>query len=729
MTSLTDAMGQSLDWTYDPLGRRSTQDNRDGTTVAWTHDGAGRILTRAAPGTATVTYTYDDNGNWLTAGDGVRTITTIYDRLNRPTQVTVSDDASADTSYSYSFTTPTRSDASGSYSASLDRFGREISFLDPIHGGSAWTTTYRADGQLATFAAPNGNTTTWTYDQVGRPTRNLTEGPGGVDRADYVYTVNRAGQRMAEASTITGDPTNGTVNFTYDAVGRVTGYSGTSVTSQTYAWDKVASRTSKQVGGGATVTTTYNNANRPTSDSGGGAYSNDLDGRLTGRPGQTLVWDALGRLIQVKDPTSANISTYTYDPLDRLLTVSNAAGLTKFRYVGQSTQIAQARDLNNVVLYNVGTSLAGGALMDWGAGGSNQRFYGQNGHGDLTWTAGSTGTVTATLRSDPWGMPGTSSGGSLPSFRFQSSWYDTSSSLSWAVTRWYAPSLGRFVSEDSLLGEPSRPGDRHLYAYGAGEPVGRADRDGRFWRWVRFGETLADISQKTYGFVDLNRLIRANPGGEITPVRLTPFNIRVAPPQCLWIPYRNDPNQCRPLRADWPYNDRLYQRFFAARDFTLQRMFRDGRDPSVGFWRNDLLGLITNPSVLALFGMKVCGTCDWDLKVPLQNDFGFKHERRWTAVFGDPAPESLLYDAWGNIHYGYVGRAHGIPAWILRAGAIDFGGIDSVSDRRSVDIGIELWELSRFNVFRFQLGNAVRDSMLIYRSDPRPNAMLNLLRG
>jgi RHS repeat-associated protein len=483
MTGLNDALSNTLSWSYDALGRRTGQTNRSTGTVTWTYDAVGRMLTRAGTSVATVTYTYDLNGNQLTAGDGIATIATTYDRLNRPSQVTVSGDSAATTTYSYSFTSPTWSDASGSYTATIDKFGRETGLLDPIHGATSWTSAYRADGQQASLAAPNGNTTAWTYDDAGRPTGSATTAAGPVTRASYTYALNRAGQRLSEASSITGDPTNGTASFSYDALGRLTGYSGTPVTTQTYTWDRVANRLTKQVGGGTTVTMTYNNANRPTSDSAGNAYNNDLDGRLTGQVGETLVWDALGRLTQVKDPiTSANISTYTYDALDRLLSVSNGAGLTKFRYVGATDQIAQARDgVVGTVLYNVGTSWAGGARMDFGPGGTNQRFYGVNGHGDLTWTGSSTGTVTATLRSDPWGIPGTTSGGSLPSFRFQGSWYDASSALSWVVTRWYAPVLGRFVSEDRWEGDTERPDTRHRLAYGSGEPVGRDDAYGLCW--------------------------------------------------------------------------------------------------------------------------------------------------------------------------------------------------------------------------------------------------------
>jgi hypothetical protein len=39
--------------------------------------------------------------------------------------------------------------------------------------------------------------------------------------------------------------------------------------------------------------------------------------------------------------------------------------------------------------------------------------------------------------------------------------------------------MGRFISEDSLLGEPREPDSRHLYAYATGGPVGAWDPDGR----------------------------------------------------------------------------------------------------------------------------------------------------------------------------------------------------------------------------------------------------------
>ncbi|HET7027693.1 MAG TPA: RHS repeat-associated core domain-containing protein, partial [Candidatus Limnocylindrales bacterium] len=107
--------------------------------------------------------------------------------------------------------------------------------------------------------------------------------------------------------------------------------------------------------------------------------------------------------------------------------------------------------------------------LDWTASGSSQRFYGTNAHHDVTWLADSTGAVLATLRYDPYGNLVSSTGSSLPDFRFQGSLYDSAVDLSWIVSRWYAPDLGQFISEDSLLGTPADPpGSWRLWSIASG---------------------------------------------------------------------------------------------------------------------------------------------------------------------------------------------------------------------------------------------------------------------
>jgi RHS repeat-associated protein len=94
----------------------------------------------------------------------------------------------------------------------------------------------------------------------------------------------------------------------------------------------------------------------------------------------------------------------------------------------------------------------------------------------------------------------------VPDFRFQSSWADDTTKLSWVVTRWYAPSMGTFISEDSLLGEPADPDSRHLYAYAQGDPVGAWDPDGRAYKpgaqqWRRTHYSTVDVSDFFIGGV------------------------------------------------------------------------------------------------------------------------------------------------------------------------------------------------------------------------------------
>jgi RHS repeat-associated protein len=483
MISLTDPVGKTTSWAYDDLGRRTSRSERGTSTtlVSWTYDAAGRMKTRQAGG-ATTSYEYDLSGNRELATSPGSSISTTFDRLNRPVSASVSGDSAATTTYTYSLTSPSWTDPSGSYGATLDKFDRQISLTDPIHSSSTFDWFYRADGQPASMSAPNGNVTAFTYDAAGSLASKVTTGTGGASRASYGFSRNRAGQIVSEASTISGDPTNGTTGYEYDQLGRLTGFDRAAV-STGYGWQEAPNRSSVQVGADPALTTTFNAANRPTTDSAGGSYSHDDEGRLTARPGQTLEWDALGRLSAVRDSSNnALIAAYTYDALDRLLVVDHGGSdRIRFRYVALTTEVAQVvNDTTGTVIRSIANDWTGTRLLDWTGSGSNQRFDGTNSHHDVTWTANDSGAVSATLRYDPWGNLADSTGTSLPEFRFQGSWFDTASNLQWVVTRWYGPTLGRFISEDTLLGVPIQPASRHLYAYAEGEPINGYDPRGTF---------------------------------------------------------------------------------------------------------------------------------------------------------------------------------------------------------------------------------------------------------
>jgi RHS repeat-associated protein len=426
----------------------------------------------------------------------------------------------ADTTYTYALTNPSWTDPTGTYLVTLDAFDRPVSLDEPVSTTASFTWSYRADGQVKDFGQPIGNTTANDYDLLGRPKTKITTA-GGTARAAYTWTRNQAGQVLSEQSQITTDPTNNTRSFAYDPAGRLTAFSDDGGTTQTaYGWAETLNRTSVQVGAGTPVPTTYDDANRPLNQAGvANAFTSDADGQLTKRPDaagaayQRFTWDHLGRLTTVKGASGNQaIATYTYDPLDRLRMVDYGSNTrVRFRYAGLTTSAVQTlNDQSGAVIRNIGTGWGGELLEDWTGTNANWRIYGTNGHHDITWTAGSSGSVTGTVRYDPWGTA-TSTTGSVPDFRFQSSWADDTTKLSWVVTRWYAAAQGRFISEDSLLGEPRDPDSRHLYAYGEGEPVGRWDPDGKAayrpgalqWRKIRSwidNETDWDIFRVGTGY-------------------------------------------------------------------------------------------------------------------------------------------------------------------------------------------------------------------------------------
>jgi RHS repeat-associated protein len=165
-----------------------------------------------------------------------------------------------------------------------------------------------------------------------------------------------------------------------------------------------------------------------------------------------------------------------YDALDRLRTVERSGIRHRFRYAGTSTAVAQVATGDGIaILRNVTVGPEGTVLRDWL--GTSRRLYGTNGHHDTTWTSDDAGAVTATLRYDPWGNLVAASG-AVPDWRFQGSWADTSTGLAWSVTRWYDPVQGAFISEDTLLGEPSSPASRPSTPTGLVYPWGPGIREG-----------------------------------------------------------------------------------------------------------------------------------------------------------------------------------------------------------------------------------------------------------
>ena len=79
--------------------------------------------------------------------------------------------------------------------------------------------------------------------------------------------------------------------------------------------------------------------------------------------------------------------------------------------------------------------------------------------------------------------------------------YDRSTGLYYLNARYYNPEIGRFVSQDSYRGSVDKPGQWHLYAYCANNPINYVDPSGHDFlaNWVKalLKKVRLSVAEKT----------------------------------------------------------------------------------------------------------------------------------------------------------------------------------------------------------------------------------------
>ncbi len=147
------AMIQSLTQTFDANGQVASRTDAAGTT-SFTHDFNGRLLTVSGSGGASQSYTYDGVGDRVF---GPGSTASSYNAANELT---------SDTNFTYTY------DAEGQRTSKVDRVT-----------GATTRYVYNASKQLTSVQHPDGTTSSFTYDPLGR---RLTVSEGGATTS-YVY--------------------------------------------------------------------------------------------------------------------------------------------------------------------------------------------------------------------------------------------------------------------------------------------------------------------------------------------------------------------------------------------------------------------------------------------------------------------------------------------------------------------------------------------------------------
>jgi RHS repeat-associated protein len=485
LTSVKNAKNETTGYQYNPIGKLTLTTFPDGKTKANTYDEIGRLIkTSDATGKIEKMY-YDANGNQTSAVDrnGTRFKNT-YDNRNFLRQSDIFDPTG----------NPIPAEA---VAYTYDLAGRRVSMTD-----STGTTGNAYDpilGTLNKMTYPDGRTLQYGYDMQGNVT-NLTDPFGsnlyyGYDSrnrlisvgstlhdvdAQYDYYKNNLLKHIGQGNNVTSD-------FNYDGLQLSTltekKSDGSPLNTFSYSYDNNGNQLSKTENG-AGNSFSYDPLNRiATSSQFGEAFGYDNRGNRTS--------------MTTNNPFDSPDSTYTYDKRNRLTNVTTKSGQkVAYKYNGDGQLWERTENGQTTRYYNNGVNVIAEGTVSGdtavlkaryirGNGlvaredSAGKAYYLQNGHGDVVNLIDRSGmTKLNSYQYDIWGNNVNQQENVPQPFKYSGEMFDDTTNLQYLRARWYDPSMGRFINEDTYEGQIDNPLSLNLYTYVSNNPLTRVDPTG-----------------------------------------------------------------------------------------------------------------------------------------------------------------------------------------------------------------------------------------------------------
>ncbi len=427
LTALSNVIG-TLTYSYNECGLLMELTNGRGQTSSYQYDDAGRLQS-FTDAEGSVDYTYDANGNLLTTSDSSGTITREYDSLNRPVSYTDARGNTIQYSYNQAGNLTELSYPDGKVvSYDYDAANRLIKVSD--WAGRITGYNYDANGRLLETHRPDGSAEIRSYDAAGRTVQIRDCGADGSLIKQY--------------------------DLSYDAAGNITGEQVSPENPPYMLEDAVMD---------------YNSGNRLESLNGE-AIGYDADGNMT------------------SGPLNGKIKEFTFDSRNRL----TAAGLAIYSYDAENNRIAvKQNNTETSFVVNPNTSLSQVLVQTEPDGKQTHYVYGlgligqedENGYrsyhydlrGSTVALSNQSGIITDTFQYGTYGELLDHTGTTATPFLYngRDGVMTDLNGLYYMRARYYNPDIRRFVNQDILLGDISKPQSLNRYVYVNGQPVNSID--------------------------------------------------------------------------------------------------------------------------------------------------------------------------------------------------------------------------------------------------------------
>jgi len=489
-TSLTDAKGQLYSYSYDEINRETLRSYPvvsgpyiDIQSIATSYDANNNVTA--------ITETKAINGGG-TLSDVTSNSYDLLDRLQTSTQ------RGKTISYNYdpNGNRTAVSTNAGSTSYTFDNRNR----LKTATVGSDTTTyDYVSDGKLNSVSYPNGTLMTNIYDDADRNTQvktTLVSDNSIISQLDYSYDAN--GNRLTQNELQNG--VTDTTSYDYDAADRMTSFALTestgTVTTTTYTLDNVSNRITEVVAEDNTTTTdkTYHyddthwltqvsdelkNQNIDYTYDANGNTIQKVDNTLASPESTLFSYDTRDQLVQViRGPPNSETNNlgqfdYNYQGL-RVRHANSSRGDVTYFYDGQSV-LEERDDTDNLLAhYRYADRLLS---LDTG---TQVQYYHHDALGSTTNLTDTSGNQQVSYKLDPWGHIREQQGESVNRQIFTGQEHDENTGLIYFGARYYDADSGRFITQDSYLGEVGAPPSLHRYLYAYANPTVFIDRFGNF---------------------------------------------------------------------------------------------------------------------------------------------------------------------------------------------------------------------------------------------------------